>query len=357
MDAVKVDLVIPGLNVGGSERQLVGLAAGLAARGVDVHVVTLKGGGVLEDELRAEGIPIASLGATGSGPTAPLASLALMRRWRTRRPDVVQAWLPQAQVVALPVARLLRVPQRIMVLRSMSAPVRLTRTTRAALAIAARASTLVVGNSRAVVDDNGWPIGKKRRFVIPNAVDLPLTTCDAGVSPARGITVANFTAIKGYPLLMEALSRLATPPPTVLVGSGPEKAGILAHVQQSGLTSVVSIEEGVLDPLPLLLASQFFVLPSSSEGLPNAVMEAMAAGLPIVAFRVGGLPEIVEDGVTGILVEPGDVQGLADAIARVVADPEWRVAAGAAARERMKEFSWDAMIQRNMEVLGMASSP
>ena len=88
--------------------------------------------------------------------------------------------------------------------------------------------------------------------------------------------------------------------------------------------------------------------------MPNAVMEAMAAGLPIVAFRVGGIPEIVEDGVTGILVDPGDVQGLAEAIARVAADPQWRVAAGAAARRRVEELSWNAMIRRNMEVMGMA---
>jgi len=356
VDAVKVDLVIPGLNVGGSERQLVGLATGLAARGVDAHVVTLQGGGALRDELEGVGVPVTSLATGDSGLAAPLASLALMRRWRTRRPDVVQAWLPEAQIVALPIARLLRVPQRIMVIRSMSAPVRLTRFSRGALAVAARASTLVVGNSRAVVDDSGWPIGSSHKAVIPNAVSVPPAARDAGASPAVGVTVANFTAIKGYPLLVEALSRLETPPQMVLVGSGPELAGILADVQRSGLSSVVSIEEGVRDPLPLLLESQFFVLPSPSEGLPNAVMEAMAAGLPIVAFRVGGIPEIVEDGVTGILVDPGDVQGLADAIAQVAADPAWRVAAGAAARERMKELSWDAMIQRNMEIMGMASS-
>ncbi len=356
MDAVKVDLVIPGLNVGGSERQVVGLAKGLAARGVDVHIVTLQGGGALRDQLEADGVPVTSLATGNSGPAVPLASLALMRRWRTRRPDVVQAWLPEAQIVALPVARMMRIPKRIMVIRSMSAPVNLARASRAALAVAARVSTLVVGNSRAVIDDTGWPIDGRRRTVVPNAVNIPPTTCDAGASPAVGVTVANFTAIKGYPLLVEALSRLKTPPQMILVGSGPEKAEILAHAQRKGLSSVVTIEEGVRDPLPLLLASQFFVLPSPSEGLPNAVMEAMAAGLPIVAFRVGGIPEIVDDGVTGILVDPGDVQGLANAIARVAADPAWRAMAGAAARERMKALSWDAMIQRNMEIMGMASS-
>lgn len=352
---MRIDLVIPALGVGGSERQLVGLAKGLAAAGLAVRVITLRDGGKLKEQLEAADISVVSLNGDGSQASiGPVSSgRALWHLWRRSKPDAVQAWLPEAQIVALPMARLVRIPQRWMVLRSMSAPVNLTSLSRRALAVAARCSTLVVGNAQAVLDDPGWPIGENRRLMIPNAVTMPHETADPGAHPASGVTVANFTPIKGHSDLLSALAMLSDPPRMILVGTGPEKKAIASQADRLGLTKHVELVEGISEPLSRLLDAQFFVLASPSEGLPNSVLEAMAAGLPIVAYRVGGIPEVVEDGVTGYLAPPGDTEGLARAIERVAGDATWRSEAGSRARSVARSFSWESLAQRNLAALGV----
>ncbi len=359
--SVSVDLVIGSLQTGGAERQLVGLALGLAQRSIDVRVLTLFDSGPLAEDLMLRSVSHidlshpASKGSKSRRAEALAVASRLTKVWRQSRPAAMQAWLPEAQIIALPVARLTCIPRRVMALRSMSTAVSLTPWERSALRWASRFATDVTGNSAAVVRDAEWPGNPRVRTLIRNGLSLPDSVASTAVMPPKGITVANFTQIKGHSELLDALSRLGRAPAMTFVGNGPRLDALQAEALRSGLRETVSFRTGVRDPLPFLLESQFFVLPSPSEGLPNAVMEAMAAGLPIVAFRVGGIPEIVEDGVTGVLVDPGDVQGLADAIAQVAADPAWRVAAGASGRERMKDLSWDAMIQRNMEIMGMAS--
>lgn len=99
------------------------------------------------------------------------------------------------------------------------------------------------------------------------------------------------------------------------------------------------------DVAEMLSACDIFALASDWEGSPLAVLEAMAAGLPVVATAVGGVPELVEDGVTGILAPPGDVQALASALEALVGDPQRRREMGQAARERSKRFEVSAMVE------------
>ena len=97
----------------------------------------------------------------------------------------------------------------------------------------------------------------------------------------------------------------------------------------------------------MLQCSELFVLPSRWEGLPNALMEAMAAGKPVVATTVGGVPELVVNGVTGLLVPPQDTLALADAVTGLLSDEKRSLAMGAAGRERVQKcFSMDAMIAK-----------
>ncbi|HIH00720.1 TPA: glycosyltransferase family 4 protein, partial [Thermoplasmata archaeon] len=99
-----------------------------------------------------------------------------------------------------------------------------------------------------------------------------------------------------------------------------------------------SIDDGSL--LGFYSDSDLVVLPSRNEGWGLSLMEAMACRKPVVATRVGGIPELVRDGVDGLLVEPGDVAGLAEAIVRLLADERLRSTMGASGRERVSEFSW-----------------
>jgi glycosyltransferase involved in cell wall biosynthesis len=350
---VRVDLVIPSLGLGGSERQLVGLASRLSWTGVNVRVITMRDGGSLKRDLSAADVAHVSLDrlVPRNASNSFSRAWALARLWRRGKPDAVQAWLPEAQLISLPIARRMGIPQRWMVLRSMSDAVNLSPLSRLGLAYAAQCSTLVVGNCRAVTEDLGWPIGNRPRIVIPNAVELPARAADTSTQPAQGVVVANFTSIKGHSDLLDALSQVRKPPQMTLLGSGPEAIQIAATAQRLGLGAHIDIREGVSDPYPILLESQFLVLPSPSEGMPNAVLEAMSAGLPVIAYRVGGIPELVEHGQTGMLVTPGDTPGLARAIENVATDACWRRCAGAKAREVSEMYSWDVLLRSNLELL------
>lgn len=133
----------------------------------------------------------------------------------------------------------------------------------------------------------------------------------------------------------------------LLVGDGELRGELESRAQTLGLSSVVTFT-GIRDDVPDILAAlDIFVLPSRWEGLPLVVLEAMAAGLPVVATAVGGTPEVVVDGVTGLLVPPRDPAALAQAITRLLRNPDLRRKMGRAGRERVTEhFSVEQMVRK-----------
>ncbi|MBI3997411.1 MAG: glycosyltransferase family 4 protein [Armatimonadetes bacterium] len=132
----------------------------------------------------------------------------------------------------------------------------------------------------------------------------------------------------------------------LIVGDGPWRARVEAFVRRHALERRVVVAGLRTDVRRLLAASDIFVLPSRWEGLPFAVIEAMMAGLPVVAARVGGLPELIEDGVTGLLVPPGDPPALAAALRRLIVDPALRRQMGSAGREKaLREFTLERMLR------------
>jgi glycosyltransferase involved in cell wall biosynthesis len=137
----------------------------------------------------------------------------------------------------------------------------------------------------------------------------------------------------------------------VLVGDGPLRSEIASDVHRAGLTDRVHLLGARSDVPRLLSAADAFVLPSLWEGLPMALLEAMAAGLPVIATSVSGTRQVVEDGRTGILVTPADSNALAQAISRVVADAALRGRLGRAARAHVRaEFSVDRQALRHLKL-------
>ncbi len=164
-------------------------------------------------------------------------------------------------------------------------------------------------------------------------------------------TVARLDPVKAHALLIEAVGRLAAAkkaPPVRLyiVGEGEERPRLEALIEGRGLGSLVHLPGARDDIAQWLAAFDVFALPSWNEGVSIAALEAMAAALPVVATRVGGNPEVVAHETTGWLVPAGDVEALAEALARYRDAPELRLVHGRAGRARMQaEFSLHAMVQ------------
>lgn len=201
--------------------------------------------------------------------------------------------------------------------------------------------------------DAGVP--RTRGTIVRNGIEIPAprkqrdATRDA-IDVAREdflvVTVARFTAQKNYPLLVAAARLVADVAPKtrfVWVGQGPERAAIERQVGEAGLTGTVTFLGERGDVPDLLLAADLFVLPSRFEGLPLALLEAMAIGVAIVATRIGGTCEALGDDYPA-LVEPDDAGALAAAIVGCVTDDTHRCKLGERNRNRFGEmFSADRM--------------
>ena len=131
----------------------------------------------------------------------------------------------------------------------------------------------------------------------------------------------------------------------VIVGEGPMRGRIEEEVASAGLMGRVHLPGSLLHTSSLISAFDLFVLPSLREGLPLSLLEAMTAGLPCIATPVGSVGEVIEDGVTGRLVSPGDPQGIADAILKLLASPGERARLAARARElALRDYSAPRMV-------------
>lgn len=161
------------------------------------------------------------------------------------------------------------------------------------------------------------------------------------------LTAANLRREKDYPNLLHATALVVTQDPhlTVLAaGQGPLEADVTALHHELGLGDRFRLLGYRPDVPDLMAAADFFVLGSAFEGLPVSIMEAMAAGLPVVATAVGGVPEAVLDGETGLLVPPHDASALAAAMVTVARSPELRERLGSAAAERSRIFDIRAAV-------------
>ncbi len=177
------------------------------------------------------------------------------------------------------------------------------------------------------------------------------------------ITVASLTPVKNHLGLLDAIAAHRQAQSTsrarfLFVGTGALRGTLERRIADLGLDSQVLLQ-GPSDQVPeLLAAADAFILPSSLEGMSNAILEAMASGLPVIALRVGGNPELVQDGVTGLLCDPGDGAGLAAAIDRLTRDEQYRQALGQAARQRAEtEFSLAMMIRRYADLYRRLAKP
>jgi glycosyltransferase involved in cell wall biosynthesis len=170
--------------------------------------------------------------------------------------------------------------------------------------------------------------------------------------PPVMVMVARFASQKDHPTLLQALSGLLGMDWSLrLVGAGDLEPRVVAQVNQLGLGRRVLILPPETNVARLLMEAQIFVLSTHFEALPISILEAMRAGLPVVATNVGGIAESVRHQETGLLAGHGDVAGLRDALARMILDPPFRLALGSAGRQLWSaQFTASTMATRTVEV-------
>jgi glycosyltransferase involved in cell wall biosynthesis len=219
---------------------------------------------------------------------------------------------------------------------------------------------LILCNAAAIqatlVENHGVP--RPRLTVILNGVDTEFY-CPGAAGPRSNppviLSVARLVPDKDHDTLIAAFSQVSAAFPEAelwLVGDGPRRQAIQEQVRRSLAPERVRFWPGQPDIRPLLHQACLVVLSSRYEALPNVVLEAMAAGLPVAATRVGGLPELVVPGRTGWLGRPGDAPALAAAMSQALGDADVREALGRAGRARaVGDFSLEAMTRRYETVL------
>jgi len=359
MKALDVLFVISALGIGGSERQLALLAGRLTRLGMKIAVYSFLDGPV-RGQLESDGVEVMcaprELQSAGGIATAATDLYRVMRR---RRPRIAHFFLPAAYLVGAPLALLARVPLRVMSRRSLNVYQRgwLVRGIECAYH---RTMHAVLGNSRGVVRElRNENVPRERLGLIYNGIDVP-GVFDRGEArtrlgvPAEAlvmIIVANLIPYKGHADLLDALSLAAPRLPQgwrLLVVGRDDGIGdnLRAQAQRAGLQDNI-VFLGARDDVPsLLAATDIDILCSHEEGFANAVLEGMAAGLPMIVTRVGGNAEAARDGETGLVVEPRDPASLAAAIVRLAGDPALRGRMGAAGRRRVhEEFDVDRFVR------------
>jgi glycosyltransferase involved in cell wall biosynthesis len=356
-----VFLLITLAEIGGAQSYVASLLPALAPR-FDV-VVAAHGTGPLRDAAATpEGARYISLDHVRRriNPWRDVAGLLeLVRVLRRERPDILHANSSKAGVLGRLAAHLAGVPIRIFTVHGWAFSAHSGPSSRLyrfadRLVRPLTTVTVCVSQRERLTGLAAGTCDAERTVVIPNAVETGRAPRSSATGRERPliITVGRLKAPKDFLTLVRALDAL--PPDSfdaVIVGEGPDRSRLEAEIEALGLTHRVRLAGERQDVTDLLAAADVFVLPSASEGMPVSVLEAMAAGLPVVASRVGGVPEQVADGETGLLVEPGDAGELAAAVGRLIHDGELRRRLGAAGRARAEEeFDLDQFRRAHVEL-------
>jgi glycosyltransferase involved in cell wall biosynthesis len=350
--------------LGGRELQLARLAPAVADHGWSVAVVFAREGGPIEQQLRQSGITTIVTERSGQASIPKrlrhihsLAAEAVRSQRfvdaaiRSVQPAIVHAMLPASVYLAVGAAR----RQGAAAIAGVyGAGPRLRSAQGLAYRRGLRCADVVLCNAPHLGSEvvSTYGVDQRRVRWIANGVQLPqqAATRSLPASPTTAVVVANFHAYKGYDVLVEALTFVRSPVTVRCCGIGPERSAILERASELGVMNRLVIVDPPADVPAELLAAQLAIHPSRTEGLSNAVLEEMAAGLPVIASRVGGNPVLIEDGSNGLLVPPGDPRALASAIDRLAADPELRSKMGAASRSAAQRYSWESCVLQHLEL-------
>lgn len=349
---VRVALVIGQLSHGGAERQLFELARRLPARGYDPLVISISP--VIEPygpALRRCGVEVRFLPRKRNFEFTRAVRLA--RLFKMHRVDLVHAFLLTANAYAWVAVKLARVPAFLPSVRSKETarPIGPHLIDRYVL----KHSPIVLVNSNHLVEwtQRRYGLPAERVKSVPNG--LAMTRFESVERlpvqrnrPAKVGTICLFKPVKRIDFMLKVARGVARQRPgttMVIAGDGPERAAMLRLRAELGLEGIVAMPGAVPDSAPVLSELDIFILTSEHEGMPNVVLEAMAAGRPVVGTNIPGIADVVQEGKTGHLVAVDDLDGFVAALVGLIDEPGRAQHLGEAARKRAVEcFSASRMV-------------
>ncbi len=350
MNQIKVIHLVEDLKIGGAERIIADIAEGLDGKKFDVSVWCVTSGGETASELIKNGIKVSILGI--STHHNPWNVFKLTRLLKNAGPDIVHTHGYFASVIGRLAARKAHIPGIVTHVHStywdyekrhIRTERKLSRFTHKIICCSKAVENFVrdfenIKDSKTIMIYNGVDEDKFSKHKDSRSIRAELGI-DEG-SPVVG-TVSALTPHKGHIHLIQAASSvLGTFPSTrfLIVGDGFLRARLEDQAKNLNISSSVIFTGERKDIPEILSLMDIFVLPSfSREGLGLAILEAMAVGRPVVATEIGGIPEAVIQGKTGLLVPPGDSEEMAQAIIQILQDPEKAKSMGEKGRARVKE--------------------
>jgi len=359
---LRVLYVVGSFRAGGAQRHCLALWQRLDRDRFDPRICCEERNGLLLEDVMSVGMPVIELGVRKLASAKALSAMHRLSEYiKNERIDIVHSYLFETNILAVAAARMARRGRVIISVRAINNWMGWRHRTANRLVNRFADSITVVSHAveSSVIEKEGADPEKVR--VIPNGVEVSENGPPRHVArdsarsrldlhrsgPVVGC-VANFNRYKDHSTLVQAAQTVVADLPEstfVLVGDGPLRATIEEQVHTVGLDANFVFTGAILDASRAMPAFDLFVLPSLEEGMPNVVLEAMAAGVPVVATDVGGTPEVVVDGKTGLLVPPRCPASLAAAVTELIRDTERAEQMGVEGRMRIaSEFSLERMV-------------
>ncbi len=373
----KILYLITKSNWGGAQRYVYDIATNLPRDRFDV-VVALGGDGELATKLAKAGIRVSTIPGLQRDISFSKELKSFGEIWqiiKTERPDVLHVNSSKAGGLGAFAGRLLRVPKIIY-----SAHGWAFNEDRGAISqfivgffhwLTIMLAHVTIAVSNAIKHQMKWPLAQRKLVVVQNgrpqtdfldrvtARAVCVATCPALTAFATDTwtgTIAELHPIKRHDVAIDTIQQLVATGKNIrhiIIGAGELEAELQARITKAGLTEHVFLLGSIHEAATLLRAFDIFVLPSRSEALAYTVIEAAQAGLPIVASRVGGIPEIITNGWDGLLIESGSVPDLQNAIETLLDNPELQKKLAAAAAVRGRHFSLERMILETTAVYNL----
>ncbi len=356
LSRIKLLKMITNFRIGGTERQVVNLALGIDSSRFDLHMASMSHSGELLNELEQLHVPqpefkISSL----YNPQTGVQAMRLARYIRENFIQIVHSYGFYPNVFTVLAGRMAGTAIVVASIRDTGDV--LTPVQRRAQRIVCRLAHCIVVNASAVRDsliNQGYDPSKIvviRNGIVMSRFHLSPTSKPTSSTLRRELGIPNAAPVvavssrlnkmKGVRYFLDAASRIAKRFPDVrflIVGDGASRPELERQARELRLERSVLFTGFRVDVPELLHEATVSVLPSLSEGLSNSLLESMACGVPVVATRVGGNPEVIDDGVTGFLVPPMDSAALASAITRFLEDPNLATQFGQAGRRRVQNL-------------------